>query len=153
MAFYAYAQSPASTSSKHAASVSPRVREGTFLAAHEKFSTSPEASLEVASWEEVVRNRYQPLLLQTFTNRSEEKSGSMSRIQKRSRALFRTSHEIPLERSNTSSARTPGLVYARNPNRVYSSCAKNLTMGESYQEFFVDHADVFELSRTNGTFA
>jgi len=29
---------------------------------------------------------------------------------------------------------------------LFKLCKKPLTMGESYQEFFVDHADVFELS-------
>ena len=100
VAFYAYAQSPASTSSKHAASVSPRVREGTFLGSSPRsLGTSPEASLEVASWEEVVRNRYQPLLLQTFTNRSEEKSGSMEPDSKTlASAISNKSAKFTLER-------------------------------------------------------
>ena len=88
------------------------------------------------------RNRY---LIQPLTNRCEEKSGSWLWFQEYLR-YFELLMKFPLNDSNTKTITTKlGLVYARNQSHLFKLCKKPLTMGESYQEFFLDHAGVFEL--------
>ena len=150
VAFYAYAQSPASTSSKHAASVSPRVREGTFLGSSPRsLGTSPGSftrggimgrsgpkPLPTSS----SPNFHEPLRREIGFDGAGFKNARERYFEQVTKFLSeRFQHEDDYENTWIS-------LRSKSEPSLFKLCKKPLTMGESYQEFFVDHADVFELS-------
>ena len=150
VAFYAYAQSPASTSSKHAASVSPRVREGTFLGSSPRsLGTSPGSftrggimgrsgpkPLPTSS----SPNFHEPLRREIGFDGAGFKNARERYLEQVTKFLSeRFQHEDDYENTWIS-------LRSKSEPSLFKLCKKPLTMGESYQEFFVDHADVFELS-------
>jgi len=147
VAFYAYAQSPASASNKHATSLSPRVREGTFLGSSPRsLGTSPGSFTRGGI---MGRSGPKPLPNPTLNEPLRREIGFNGSGFKNARERYyelvvkflseRFQHEDDYDNTWIS-------LRSKSKPSLFKLCKKPLTMGESYQEFFLDHADVFELS-------
>ena len=150
VAFYAYAQSPASMSSKHARSVSPRVREGTFLGSSPRsLGTSPGSFTRGGI---MGRSGPKPLPTSSSPNFHEPMRREIgfdgAGFKNARERYFEQVAKFLSERFQLEDDYDNTWISLRSKSKpsLFKLCKKPLTMGESYQEFFLDHADVFELS-------
>jgi len=151
VAFYAYSQSPRFHHSV-GGSPSPRVHEGTFLGSSPRsLGTSPGSYHRGGI---MGRSGPKPLSFSASPNGGSE---AIKQIIGFDGAGFKNARERYFEEctkflqdrfsSEEDYENTWISLRSKSKPSLFGLCKKPLTMKESYQEFFLDHLDVFELSR------